>query len=165
MMKTVVKVAVIVVTFIVAANAAEHIAALVSGTPTNELNVLMRKATAAKELAANLGSAAGCRLLTAHSEWIVFVYLPVASIAASLAARALRVGTRLALGVILILVVSRIVLMSAVSWVYADLASVCGSSFPGAGVSLIEAAIAFFLCILLTGAVLLFGHRTIPMAR
>lgn len=113
------------------------------------------RATTAQELAAILSSAEGCRLLTVHSEWILFAYLPVASVATSIVGRALRMSSWLLLGVVSILALSRIVIMWVAGQVNADLAGVCGFAMSGAGASLLEAIIGFILCVLLAGTVIL----------
>lgn len=110
-MKTIANVAVTAITFIIAAGLTEELARVIPGTPANDFSALIRKATTAQELAAILSSAEGCRLLTVHSEWILFAYLPVASVATSIVGRALRMSSWLLLGVVSILALSRIVIM------------------------------------------------------
>lgn len=163
MIRSIAKAGAVIVAFLVVADVAEHISRMISGTPTNELGILLHKSVDAQELAARLGSKVGCSLLTAHSEWILFVYLPIAAIAASFAARALRVSNGLAIGIVSTLFVLRLVLMVVASRAMLDLVSISGCVKLGAGVSPMLGIVALLLSILLSAGVLYIrccGNRT-----
>ena len=139
----------IVAVFIVVLGLAEQVAAWIPGTPTHKLAAMLITTTEADALMTALSSKAGRGLLTGHSRAILYVYLPLASLVASIVARALHVTAGLAIITVGLLVAVRIGAMAALSCIFAPITDICGKRIDSAGAAPLEAIIAFILSICL----------------
>lgn len=86
-MKSLFQVIVLVVVFVISSGAAQYIGEIIPGTPTQRLDTFLENSSGGVTMLDKLDSEIGRRLATAHCNWILLVYWPIACVVTSVLAR------------------------------------------------------------------------------
>ena len=157
--KTILHIVVIVLVFVVAEEATSRVSTLIPHTPSAKMEHLLEGTSedGVANVAEQLSAPEAQRIMTAHSNWILLVILPIASLIAAIASRALQVRAPVAFIATAALVLVRIVLMSISTRAFMDVSAIFGVPPTSAGSPAYVALISLILC--LSAVVLVVRYR------